>query len=54
MWDIDLSPDRRQSELYNADGENNKVWVFSRASDRVMSPPRSQIARFQPGEPFVA
>jgi len=36
MWDIDLSPDRRQSELYNADGENNKVWIFNRASDRVI------------------
>ncbi len=36
MWDIDLSPDRRQRELYNADGENNKVWVFSRANDRVI------------------
>ena len=36
MWDIDLSPDRRQSELYNADGENNNFWVFKRATDRVM------------------
>jgi len=36
MWDIDLSPDVAQSELYNADGENNKVWVFSRATDKVI------------------
>jgi DNA-binding beta-propeller fold protein YncE len=36
MWDIDLSPDRAQSELYNADGENNKVWIFSRATDQVL------------------
>jgi DNA-binding beta-propeller fold protein YncE len=36
MWDIDLSPDRRQRELYNADGENNKVWIFQRATDRVI------------------
>jgi DNA-binding beta-propeller fold protein YncE len=36
MWDIDLSPDRRQRELYNADGENNQVWVFDRATDRVI------------------
>ena len=35
MWDIDFSPDRRQSELYNADGENNMVWVFDRKTDRV-------------------
>ena len=36
MWDIDLSPDLAQSELYNADGENNKVWIFDRRTDRVM------------------
>jgi DNA-binding beta-propeller fold protein YncE len=36
MWDIDLSPDRRQSELYNADGENNMVWIFNRASGIVL------------------
>jgi DNA-binding beta-propeller fold protein YncE len=36
MWDIDVSPDRRQSELYNADGENNMLWIFDRASDRVI------------------
>jgi DNA-binding beta-propeller fold protein YncE len=36
MWDIDLSPDREQTELYNADGENNVVWVFNRATDSVI------------------
>ncbi len=30
VWDIDLSPDRRQSHLYNADGENNQVWIVDR------------------------
>jgi DNA-binding beta-propeller fold protein YncE len=33
MWDIDLSPDRRQRWLYNADGENNMLWIFDRARD---------------------
>lgn len=37
MWDIDLSPDRRQRELYNADGENNMVWVFDRKDGAVLS-----------------
>lgn len=37
MWDIDFKPDAWQTELYNADGENNKVWVFDRATDRVKS-----------------
>ena len=36
MWDIDLSPDRRQTDLYNADGENNKIWVLDRDTDRVI------------------
>jgi DNA-binding beta-propeller fold protein YncE len=36
MWDIDLSPDPGQRRLYDADGENNKVWVFDRGSDQVM------------------
>lgn len=35
MWDIDLSPDRHQRWLYNADGENNQVWIVHRRSDRV-------------------
>jgi len=36
MWDIDFSSDRQQRELYNADGENNMVWVFNRFTDRVI------------------
>jgi hypothetical protein len=32
IWDIDLSPDRRQSHLYNADGENQSVVIFQRSS----------------------
>jgi DNA-binding beta-propeller fold protein YncE len=34
-WDVDLSPDRRQTWLYNPDGENNKVWVLNRASGAI-------------------
>jgi DNA-binding beta-propeller fold protein YncE len=37
MWDIDLSPDRKQRELYNADGENNMVWIFDRKDGVVLS-----------------
>jgi DNA-binding beta-propeller fold protein YncE len=29
-WDVDVSPDQRQRWLYNADGENNKIWVLER------------------------
>lgn len=31
-WDLDLSVDSRQRYLYNADGENNKVWILNRQS----------------------
>jgi hypothetical protein len=31
-WDVDVSPDSRQRWLYNADGENNKVWILERLS----------------------
>jgi DNA-binding beta-propeller fold protein YncE len=36
MWDIDLSPDMLQRHLYNADGENQRVWVFQRRSGNVI------------------
>jgi len=36
-WDVDLSPDRRQTFLYNPDGENNKVWILERASGDILS-----------------
>ena len=29
-WDVDVSPDQRQRWLYNADGENNKIWTLER------------------------
>lgn len=35
-WDVDLSPDRAQTVLYNADGENNLVWMLRRDSGRLL------------------
>ena len=36
VWDIDLSPDKRQRLLYNADGENNVIAVFDRHFDMLI------------------
>ncbi|HUG23167.1 hypothetical protein [Piscinibacter sp.] len=36
MWDIDLSPDMLQRHLYNADGENQRLWVFQRHTGNVI------------------
>ncbi len=36
-WDADLSPDRIQTFLYTADGENNHVWTLLRESGRILS-----------------
>jgi DNA-binding beta-propeller fold protein YncE len=36
-WDVDLSPDRRQTYLYNPDGENNKVWILDRFDGDILS-----------------
>lgn len=36
-WDVDLSPDRRQTFLYNPDGENNYVWILDRLSGDILS-----------------
>jgi DNA-binding beta-propeller fold protein YncE len=36
-WDVDVSPDRRQTFLYNADGENNYVWILKRAADKILT-----------------
>jgi len=35
-WDVDLSPDGKQTVLYNADGENNHVWMLTRESGRIL------------------
>jgi DNA-binding beta-propeller fold protein YncE len=36
-WDVDVSSDRRQRFLYNADGENNYVWILKRANDEILT-----------------
>lgn len=36
-WDVELSPDRAQTYLYTADGENNHVWTLLRESGRILS-----------------
>jgi DNA-binding beta-propeller fold protein YncE len=36
-WDVDVSPDRRQTFLYDADGENNYVWILRRSSDEILT-----------------
>jgi len=36
-WVIDLSPDSRQSFLYNPDGENNYVWILERLTGNILS-----------------
>jgi hypothetical protein len=35
-WDVDLSQDTQQTHLYNADGENNQVWMLLRESGRIL------------------
>src|SRR4030095_8599859 len=37
VWDLDFSRDPDQSYLYAADGENNHVWMLSRATGKVLS-----------------
>ena len=35
-WDADLSADRLQTFLFNADGENNRVWMLRRDSGLIL------------------
>ncbi len=37
VWDLDFSPDRAQTYLYTADGENNHVWLLARDSGKVLA-----------------
>ena len=37
VWDLDFSPDRGQTYLYTADGENNHVWLLLRENGKVLS-----------------
>lgn len=36
VWDLDFSPDRGQTYLYTADGENNHVWMLLRESGQIL------------------
>lgn len=36
-WDIDVSPDKRQKFLYNADGSNNYVWTLLRSTGQILA-----------------
>jgi DNA-binding beta-propeller fold protein YncE len=35
-WDVDFSTDRRQTFLFNPDGENNHVWTLLRESGEIL------------------
>ena len=35
-WDIEVSPDKRQKLLYNADGSNQHVWTLRRADGSIL------------------
>jgi hypothetical protein len=35
-WDIDVSPDRLQKFMYNADGSNNYIWTLLRRSGQIL------------------
>jgi len=35
-WDIDVSPDKHQKFLYNADGSNNYVWTLMRKTGDIL------------------
>ena len=35
-WDIDVSPDRRQKYLFNADGSNQYVWTLLRKTGDIL------------------
>lgn len=37
VWDLDLSSDPKQVHMFNADGENNHVWVLVRANGEALS-----------------
>jgi hypothetical protein len=36
-WDVDVSADKRQTFLFNADGENNHIWILQRATEQILS-----------------
>jgi hypothetical protein len=36
-WDVDFSPDRFQTFMFDADGGNEIVWTFDRAAATILS-----------------
>lgn len=36
-WDVDVSADKKQSCLYNPDGENNRVWTLARQTGEILA-----------------
>ena len=36
VWDLDFSPDRAQTYVHNADGENNHVWTLLRENGKIL------------------
>ncbi|MGQ0662130.1 MAG: hypothetical protein ACT4P2_00815 [Pseudomonadota bacterium] len=37
VWDLDFSPDPKETYIFNADGENNQVWTLMRASGEIVA-----------------
>jgi DNA-binding beta-propeller fold protein YncE len=35
-WDVDVSPDRQQTFLFNADGSNNYIWTLLRRTGQIL------------------
>jgi hypothetical protein len=35
-WDVDVSPDRHQKYLFNADGSNQYVWMLLRETGQIL------------------
>ena len=35
-WDLDVSPDKRQKFLFNADGSNNYIWTLLRSTGEIL------------------
>lgn len=35
-WDVDVSPDPRQTFLFNADGSNNYIWTLLRSTGQIL------------------
>jgi hypothetical protein len=36
-WDVDFSPDRRQTFMYESDGGNEIMWIFDHAANTILS-----------------